>query len=145
MIHPSSTMMPQPALLGHKQRYDSASDVRWTPQSSNSLDLHTMVHTIRYCAPPKGNSNDLPNSEPRRRHRRVDDRTYVDHLPISRFTTRYPPTPSQKDVVVCSATAPCVCPSSALRRPPDLAASPGGEKNGYPIARFVPLHTMLIG
>ena len=139
---PSSTMMPQPALLGHKQRYDPASDVRWTPQSSSSLDLHPMVHTIRYCTPPKGNSNDLPNSDSRRR--RVDDRTNLDHLPISRFTTRYPPTPSQKDVV-CSATASCVSPSSALRLPRIWQPRLAERRTVIPSLGSSPLHTMLIG
>ena len=132
---PSSTMMPQPALLGHKQRFDSASDVRWTPQSSSGLDLHPYgpYHTVLY----KRNSNDLPNSDSRRRRRRrVDDRGNVDHLLISRFTTRYPLTPSQKDAVrVCGDCFRCVqvapSPGSgclARRREerviPSLASSP---------------------
>ena len=58
--------------------------------------VHTPYHIIPYrISPfhlptqPKGNDNDLPNSDPRRRHRRVDDRTDVDpwlSLTLTRIT-----------------------------------------------------------
>ena len=114
-----------------------------------------MVHTIPYCTssrpftyPNQGKhqSNDLPNSDPRRRrrHRRVDDRTDVDHwLSFTRITIHDATAsliPSQKHVV-CVYVLPRllhVCSSSALPRPRIWLPRLAEKKSVIPSFRFTP-------